>query len=166
MECGTGKEREAWAASIFGIADQGVLHGRRLHPDLVGAAGFKGESGKGQCIPGFRMSEIPDRMNRECGCLGTTRSFPHRFDFIGGFIFQKPMLPALASTRGKGSLENRVIAPIQFAGFELLAQSVCALGSFGHYHQAARIAIEAVDQSHIVATEMGTKKVHEGRFSG
>ena len=54
----------------------------------------------------------------------------------------------------------------QLAGSQLLTQTVGAFRALRNDHEAARVAVEAVNQAHIVPAEMHAQEIYERGLSG
>jgi hypothetical protein len=124
-----------WPGTIHGIAEHGVADVRQVHPNLVRATGFKGETHEAQGAPGF------EHLVMRAG--GTTVALDH-----GHFLPLLGMAPNgridSALQRWQAPTHERRITPPQLAGLELRGEMAMTAVVLGDQQETGGVFVEPV----------------------
>ena len=169
MECGPWKENQGLGVPVLRVADQGVPHCPGLSPDLVGSACIEFEPRKRQEIAATRSLEHAKRLHEKDGRLCAGSASRDGSYLVVFRAFQEPMLPFLGlgagfimdPLSGNHPVKQCVVLAHELPCLELGGEPLGALRAFGHHHEAARIAVQAMDETYVIPAEVSAQKINQ-----
>lgn len=143
--------------AVFQITQKRKPLERGLDPDLVGAAGFKDQfdQSDGVSFPG-RGSDRP-RVQRSF--LRARAPSCDDADHVGALILAQVMSPILGSR--ERTIDPGKVRAMKLPFLKALRQSVGGLRPFGYDEDAARVAVEAMDEPDIGSIPTDAQPVDE-----